>query len=159
MERDMFITVAICMARYVYYCRNVYGTGYLLLARIGRMANHNYLPRRFADCRCLLIRCYPCLVVGVGIMQNGKIYNYTKWNCKMNMRNCRYSAKWRNGGGSDWCSMVDGNVSISSTFTTGQCREETFKQFSLERGSLIPTQNLASRAYHHLFITHWHMGS
>ena len=28
---------------------------------------------------------------------------------EMNMWNCRYSAKWRNGGGDNWCSTVDGN--------------------------------------------------
>ena len=47
------------------------------------------------------------LVVGVGIMQNSK-WCLRKIDCEMNMQNCGYSAKLRNG---DECYMADGNSS------------------------------------------------
>ena len=73
------------------------------------MAHLNYFPPRVAGVHFCFFIAIPS-GGGCWYYANCKMV-FCKIDGKMNMQNCGYSAKLRNGDGGDWCSMADGNYS------------------------------------------------
>ena len=57
------------------------------------------------------------------------------WNGRMDgemkMQNCGYFAKWWNGGGGNWCFMVDGGCTYSHQLSSRDCSNHTLSKISL----------------------------
>ena len=69
---------------------------------------------------------------------------------EMNMRNHGYFAKWQNGGGEKWCSMVDGNsryhglVPLSSEVIAGMAYADIKNIAGDDQATLTDNQNYAN---------------